>query len=253
MLNTRPFQEPPERGDLRETVEALLGRHLPADRALAVDRAGAFASAAWEALGQAGLLGLGGDEASGGSGGTVGDAVAVVEEIARVLPSMAVDYVVCGMAMRMLGDGAGAPVAGWMPAIASGAMVCAFGLSEPDVGTDLLSLRTSARVDGDWWVLKGQKLWISLAHEAEVAFVLCRTDPPEGDRKARGLSVIAVPLDRNGSRSAGCTWPACGPPGPARSSSTTRWPRWTTSSAFAGGRCRSWAERWTWSACSPPG
>ena len=198
MLNTRPFQEPPERGDLRETVEALLGRHLPADRALAVDRAGAFASAAWEALGQAGLLGLGGDEASGGSGGTVGDAVAVVEEIARVLPSLAVDYVVCGMAMRMLGDGAGAPVAGWMPAIASGAMVCAFGLSEPDVGTDLLSLRTSARVDGDRWVLKGQKLWISLAHEAEVAFVLCRTDPPEGDRKARGLSVIAVPLDQDG-------------------------------------------------------
>ncbi|GGO66587.1 acyl-CoA dehydrogenase family protein [Nonomuraea cavernae] len=198
MLNTRPFQESPERADLRELVESLLGRHLPADRALAVDREGAFASAAWAALGEAGLLGLGGDETSGGSGGTVGDAVAVVEEIARVLPSLAVDYVVCGMAMRMLGDGAGSPVAGWMPEIASGAKVCAFGLSEPDVGTDLLGLRTSARVDGDRWVVKGQKLWISLAHEAEVAFVLCRTDPAEEGRRSRGLSLIAVPLDQEG-------------------------------------------------------
>lgn len=198
MLDTRPFEETPERGDLRDLVASLLARELPPDRALAMDREGRFASGAWAALGEAGLLGLGGDESDGGTGGTVGDAVAVTEEIARVLPSLSVDYVTCGMAMRMLGDGAGAAARAWAPEIASGKMLCSFGMSEPDVGTDLLNLRTSARVEDGRWVLRGQKLWISLAQEAEIAFVLCRTDPPDGKRRSRGLSVIAVRLDQPG-------------------------------------------------------
>ncbi|GAA1793915.1 acyl-CoA dehydrogenase family protein [Actinomadura chokoriensis] len=197
MLSTGPFEEATERGDLRAMVESLLARHLPRDRALASDREGRFPADVWSALGGAGLLGLGGDEADGGSGGTVGDAVAVVEEIARVLPSLAVDYVLCGMAMRMLADATG-PARAWLPAIASGAMICSFGMSEPDVGTDLLNLRTAARVEDGRWVLRGQKLWISLAHKAEVAFVVCRTDPAEEGRRGRGLSVIAVPLDQPG-------------------------------------------------------
>ncbi|CND51695.1 acyl-CoA dehydrogenase domain-containing protein [Mycobacterium tuberculosis] len=198
MLSTKPFEEATERGDLRSMVESLLARELPRDRALAMDREGTFPADAWTALGGAGLLGLGGDEADGGSGGTVGDALAVVEEISRVLPGLAVDYVLCGMAMRMLADVTGTAVRAWLPEIASGAMICSFGMSEPDVGTDLLNLRTSARVEDGRWVVRGQKLWISLAHKARAAFVVCRTDPPEEGGRARGLSVIAVPLDQPG-------------------------------------------------------
>ncbi|MFA1545985.1 acyl-CoA dehydrogenase family protein [Actinomadura chokoriensis] len=198
MLSTRPFEEATERGDLREMVGTLLARELPRERALAADRDGAFPSAAWSALGAAGLLGLGGAESAGGTGGTAGDAVAVVEEIARVLPSLAVDYVLCGMAMRMLADVTGTAARSWLPEIASGEMICSFGMSEPDAGTDLLNLRTSARIEDGRWVLRGQKLWISLAHEAEIAFTVCRTDPPEEGGRARGLSVIAVPLDQPG-------------------------------------------------------
>ncbi|MEU5988680.1 acyl-CoA dehydrogenase family protein [Spirillospora sp. NPDC047418] len=200
MLGTRPFEETPERGDLRDMVGSLLARELPPERALALDRDGRFAADAWAALGGAGLLGLGGDESAGGTGGTVGDAVAVTEEIARVLPGLAVDYVTCGMAMRMLGRdiAAGTAAAGWLPQIASGEMICSFGMSEPDVGTDLLNLRTSARAEDGRWLLRGQKLWISLAHKAEIVFVLCRTDPPEEGRRSRGLSVIAVPLGQPG-------------------------------------------------------
>ncbi|MFA1541894.1 acyl-CoA dehydrogenase family protein [Actinomadura monticuli] len=198
MLSTRPFEEGAERGDLRAMVESLLARELPRERALALDREGAFPASTWSALGAAGLLGLGGAEPAGGTGGTVGDAVAVVEEIARVLPSLAVDYVLCGMAMRLLADAPGTAAGAWLPEIASGAMICSFGMSEPDVGTDLLNLRTSARVADGRWVLRGQKLWISLAHEARVAFTVCRTDPPEGGRRGRGLSLIAVPLDQPG-------------------------------------------------------
>lgn len=198
MLTTAPFEEPAERRDLRDMMEQLLGRHLGTDRALAVDRAGTFDRPVWAALGAAGVLGLGADEAAGGSGGTVGDALAVTEELARVLPSLAVDHVTCGMAMRMLAEPGAGAAAGHLPAIAAGEMICAFGLSEPGVGTDLLNLRTTAReVDGHW-VLDGQKTWISLGQEADVLFVIARTDPVEDGRKGRGLSIIAVPAHQPG-------------------------------------------------------
>ncbi|GGM46166.1 acyl-CoA dehydrogenase family protein [Dactylosporangium sucinum] len=198
MLTAAPWDEPDELTAVRGMVQRLLGRHLPLDRALELDRTGSFDRATWEALGAAGLLGLGADEDAGGSGGTVRDAVAVTEELARVLPSLAVDYVLSGMAMRMLTDTGSDRARRWLPDIASGRRICSFGLSEPGVGTDLLNLATTAReVDGQW-VVNGRKTWISLASEADVVFTLARTDPAEPAHKSRGLSLIAVPTDQDG-------------------------------------------------------
>lgn len=198
MLSTAPFEEPTDRHDLRRMLDQLLARHLSPEKALAIDRQGIFDRDVWNALGQAGLLGLGADEEAGGSGGTVGDALAVTEELARVLPSLAVDYVTCGMAMRMLAEPGAGAASTLLPAIASGDEICAFGLSEPGVGTDLLSLRTTARQIDDQWILDGQKTWISLGQEADVLFVLARTDAIKDGHKARGLSIIAVPADQPG-------------------------------------------------------
>lgn len=198
MLTTRPFEETEERLALRATIEQALARTLPPERALETDRQGRFERDVWLALGDVGALGLGASEALGGSGGTPGDAVAVVEEVARVLPSLAVDYVICGMAMRMLAHPTAGSAAADLPAIAAGKRLVAFGLSEPGAGTDLLALRTFARQDGADWVLHGQKLWISLAQEAETLYVLARTDPVADGRRAHGLSVLAVPVDQPG-------------------------------------------------------
>lgn len=198
MLSTGPIDEPDTRRDLRASTGTLLARELPADRALASDREGSFDPTAWRRLGEAGLLGLGADESVGGSGGTVSDAVAVTEEIARTLPSLAVDYVLSGMAMRTLADPTCGPVSEWLPDVAAGRTICAYGLSEPGCGTDLLALRTKADRAGDEWRVSGQKTWISLAGEADYVFVLCRTDPVEDGRRARGLSLIAVPRDQTG-------------------------------------------------------
>ena len=198
MLSPTPFDEPESRSDVRKMTTDLLARHLPAQRALEIDHEASFAADVWSALGNAGLLGLGASEERGGSGGTVGDAVAVTEEIARVLPSLAVDYVLSGMAMRMLDDPDVGHVAGWLPAVAAGERICSYGLSEPGVGTDLLNLRTKASLVDDGWSVTGQKTWISLAGEADTIFVLCRTDPVEDGRKSRGLSLIAVPTDQPG-------------------------------------------------------
>lgn len=198
MLTTRPFEETDERQALRAATVQVLGDVLPPERALGVDRQATFDRESWRALAGIGALGIGAPEELGGSGGTTGDAVAVVEEVARVLPSLAVDVVVAGMAMRMLGHATAGTSAADIPSIASGDRLVAFGLSEPGAGTDLFALRTSARRDGDHWVLSGQKQWISLAQEADVVYVLARTDPIEDGRRGRGLSMLAVPTDQPG-------------------------------------------------------
>lgn len=179
-------------------IAQVLGSLLPMSKALETDRAGRFDREVWRALGDAGVLGLGAPESSGGSGGTVGDALAASEEISRVLPSLAVDFVTCGMAMRMLAEEDAGAVSEHLGSIATGALICAFGMSEPGVGTDLLNLRTTAREENGQWVLKGQKTWISLGQEADLIFVLARTEPIQDGRKARGLSLIAVPTDQPG-------------------------------------------------------
>lgn len=181
-----------ERRDLRRTVRALLARHVPRERASELDRTGTFDRQVWGHLGAAGLLGIGSPEEHGGSGGSVGDSVVVVEEIARVLPSLAVDYVLAGMTTRLLAGVEHPDAERWASEAASGSLIVSFAMSEPDAGTDLLALRTAAHRDSDGWVLNGQKTWISLAQHADLMLVLARTSPADSGHRSSGISLLAV-------------------------------------------------------------
>jgi alkylation response protein AidB-like acyl-CoA dehydrogenase len=70
------------------------------------------------------------------------------------------------------------------------------GYSEPDAGSDLAGVKTRARLEGDEWVIDGQKVWTSMAHEAQWCFVIARTEP--GSTRHSGLSFLLVPMDQPG-------------------------------------------------------
>jgi alkylation response protein AidB-like acyl-CoA dehydrogenase len=83
-----------------------------------------------------------------------------------------------------------------LPAILKGELHFSIGYSEPDSGTDLASLNTRARREGDEWVINGQKMWTSLIQYADWIWLACRTDPDLPRHK--GLSMILVPADAEG-------------------------------------------------------
>ncbi len=84
----------------------------------------------------------------------------------------------------------------FLPGIVAGTDMWAQGYSEPNAGSDLANVQTIATLEGDEWVVTGQKVWTSLAHWAQWAFVLCRSDREAP--KHKGLSYLLVPLDQPG-------------------------------------------------------
>jgi alkylation response protein AidB-like acyl-CoA dehydrogenase len=84
----------------------------------------------------------------------------------------------------------------FLPPIAAVTELWCQGYSEPGAGSDLASVSTSAVLDGDHWVISGQKVWTSLATVADWCFLLARTEP--GSRRSAGLSYLLVPMDQPG-------------------------------------------------------
>jgi acyl-CoA dehydrogenase len=182
---------------LTESIQGLLSRHLPEERAAQADRERLFLRDVWMTLGENGMLGLGMPEEYGGSGGGVAESAIVTRELARILPSMAVDYVLCGMVGRTIIDSG--QHTNLISGLASGERIYSYALSEPGGGSDLLSLRTQATLDQGMWRVNGQKLWISLANESDLIFTLVRTDEPEAGRsRASGLTLLIIPKNQPG-------------------------------------------------------
>ncbi|MFC9927180.1 acyl-CoA dehydrogenase family protein [Streptomyces sp. NPDC127190] len=153
----------------------------------------------WErTLGKAGWIGLGwGEEGYGNRSATLTQQVAWAEEYARsAAPPRSGHIGENLLAPTLLAHGDAEQKARFLPAVAAGEELWCQGYSEPDAGSDLAGVRTAAVREGSYYRVTGQKIWTSLAHEADWCFVLARTDP--GSRRHHGLSFLLVPMDQPG-------------------------------------------------------
>jgi len=142
----------------------------------------------------------------GGKGLTTMQGVVLSEEFARAKAPLRADF---------FGDTlVGPTILQWgteeqkrefLPQILNGTMRWCQGFSEPNSGSDLASLKTSAVLDGDEWVINGQKVWTTGGHHADYCFLLTRTDPDAP--KHKGISYLLVPMRQPGVEVRGITQP----------------------------------------------
>ncbi|MEO5680299.1 MAG: acyl-CoA dehydrogenase family protein [Acidimicrobiales bacterium] len=133
----------------------------------------------------------------GGRGLTVMESVVLAEEFARVKAPMRADFFGDTLVgPTILQWGTEAQKADLLPLIQAGQVSWCQGFSEPDAGSDLASLSTRAVLDGDEWVINGQKIWTTQAQTADYIFLLARTDPDAPRHK--GISFLLVPMRQPG-------------------------------------------------------
>ncbi|MCU1613534.1 MAG: putative acyl-CoA dehydrogenase [Frankiales bacterium] len=196
---------PPEIEGFRAEVRAVLAEELPADwRGMGAipdaESTREFVRSWRSTLHRRGLLAVAWPVEYGGRGLTKLHQVVLVEELTRAgLPFGDVPRDSTGL--KMLGNtllrwGTEQQKAELLPGLLSGGQRWCQGFSEPGAGSDLASVSTRARLDGDEWVVDGQKIWTSAADRSTGIFVLARTDPAAP--KHKGLSFLLVPLDQPG-------------------------------------------------------
>ena len=193
----------PEAEAFREKVQAFLAEHLPADwRGIGqLDHDGVvrFTKEWRQTLYENGLLALGWPKEYGGGGMTPLEQVIVAEEFTKAgVPAGGMNDV---FGIQMLGNtllqwGTDEQKRHYLPRILSNDDIWCQGYSEPNAGSDLGNVGTRAVLDGDQWVINGQKIWTSGGHLADHIFVLARTDPEAP--KHKGISFLLVDMRQPG-------------------------------------------------------
>jgi|CZLB01.1.fsa_nt_gi alkylation response protein AidB-like acyl-CoA dehydrogenase len=201
------FAETVEDQALRKTVAEIAGRFGGAYYA-ARAQAREPCTELWQALGEAGFIGVNLPEEYGGGGGGLAELAIVCEETAAQGCPLTLLLVSSGVSAEVLARyGSPQQKQRWLPGIAAGTSKMVFAITEPDAGSNSHKLSTTASRDGEDWVLRGTKYYISGVNEAEAILVVARTgvDRATGegakDSRATGhgrLSLFVVPTDAPG-------------------------------------------------------
>jgi len=190
------FNETPEQQELRAAV-AELGRRYGGDYALSRARAREPLRELWSEAGKRGFVGLNLPEEFGGGGAGMYELAIVGEELNAAgcsLLMLVVSPAINGTIITKYGTAA--QKSQWLPGIADGSVIMAFGLTEPDGGSNSHEIKTTARKDGDTWVLNGRKIYISGVDQAAAVLIVARTEEARTGRLRPALFV--VPTDAPG-------------------------------------------------------
>src|SRR5690242_6241824 len=181
--------------DIRDAVAKLCAQ-FPGEYWRKLDREMAYPSAFVNALTEAGYLSVLIPEEYGGAGLKLSAASAILEEVHRAGCNAGACHAQMYTMGTVLRHGNDAQKKKFLPKIASGELrLQAFGVTEPTSGTDTSSLKTTARREGDHYIVNGQKIWTSRAEHSDLMILLARTTPKEqAAKRTDGLSVFIVDM-----------------------------------------------------------
>ncbi|MFY2159532.1 isovaleryl-CoA dehydrogenase [Vibrio alginolyticus] len=178
---------------LREHVNAFATEHI-APIAAEIDRDNQFPNHLWPLLGEMGLLGVTVDEELGGAGMGYLAHVVAMEEISRASASVALSYGAHSnlCVNQIFRNGTPSQREKYLPKLIDGKHVGALAMSEPNAGSDVISMQLKAENKGDHFVLNGNKMWITNGPDADVVVLYAKTDVSAGSR-----GITAFIIERN--------------------------------------------------------
>jgi alkylation response protein AidB-like acyl-CoA dehydrogenase len=183
---------------LRETLRRFLEKEAPRAKMAQWDREDRVPRALFDKIAELGVCGMTIPEEFGGTGRDVLGTMVVVEELSRRSMVIGTLFLMnaCYGSMNILASGNDEQKARLLPKLAAGELLFAYGLSEPDVGSDLASVTTRAERRGDVVVINGSKRWCSGAEIADYIYALVRSGEP-GSRYGN-LSLVLIPPTAKG-------------------------------------------------------
>jgi isovaleryl-CoA dehydrogenase len=187
---------PQEVNALREAVRAFALKEI-APRASQIDREDQFPMDLWRKMGDMGLLGVTASPDYGGAGMGYLAHMVVMEEISRASASVGLSYGAHSnlCVNQIMRNGTNAQRTKYLPPLISGDHIGALAMSEPDAGSDVVSMKLRATPEGQGFRLNGTKMWITNGPDAQTLVVYAKTDP---DKKARGITAFLIDRDMPG-------------------------------------------------------
>jgi alkylation response protein AidB-like acyl-CoA dehydrogenase len=180
----------------RETVRAFIDREIEPN-VQAWNEARKIDPELWVKAGNIGMIGIGVPEEYGGPGGDFMHRIVATQEMGYSIggASIGAAFESDQICEQFMDFGTEAQKRRWLPGMAAGKTRVSFAITEPNSGSDVSALRTSAVRDGDEWVINGAKAYISGVTSSDLILLACKTNPAAG---SRGISVIMVEADRPG-------------------------------------------------------